>query len=33
VGGVLEENQRWWKVNGSADVWDSIVEDPHRRYW
>ena len=33
VRGVLEENQRWWKVNGSADVWDSIVEDPHRRYW
>jgi hypothetical protein len=30
---VLEENQRWWKINGSVDVWDSIVEDPHRYYW
>jgi len=29
---VLEENKRWWNINGSADVWASIVENQCRDY-
>ena len=32
VKGTLEKRKRWWKVNGSDDVWDSISEDPDR-FW
>jgi len=28
----LEERRRWWRVNASADVWDSISENPYG-YW
>jgi hypothetical protein len=30
---VLGERKRWWRLNASADMWDSISENPDGYWW